>query len=94
MHNMTNWDDYKKELLADPEIKAEYDRLAPEFMLAEALIQARLENNLTQTELAKKAGISQVMIARLESGNSNPTLETMSRVAAALGKEVKLVGTR
>lgn len=91
---MKNFKELKKEWLKDPEFKAEYDKLEPEFMLAEALIQARLEKKMTQIELAKRAGLSQVMIARLESGSSNPTLETMSRVAAALGKEVKLVGAR
>ncbi len=87
---MTNFDVLKNKLLQDPDFKAEYDRLEPEYMLAEALIQARIERKITQTELAHEVGISQVMIARLESGSSNPTLSTISRVARALGKELKL----
>lgn len=90
---MANWNDIKKKLLTDPEAKAEYDCLKPEFELASSLIQARIDKQLTQAELAKRAGVSQVMIARLESGSSNPTFSTLNKVASVLGKELKLVGT-
>ena len=90
---MKNWKKFKKELLKNPGVKQEYKKLEPEYKLAQELLSARINKNLTQTEVAKKAGISQVMVARLESGSSNPTLETISRVAKVLGKEVKLVGT-
>lgn len=90
---MANWKDMKKEMLKNPAIKEEYDRLAPEFALASSIIQARIDKKLTQEELAKKAGLSQVMIARIESGSGNPTFATINRVAGALGKELKLVGS-
>jgi DNA-binding XRE family transcriptional regulator len=90
---MAKWKDIKKEMLKNPAVKAEYDKLAPEFELASSIIQARIDKKLTQEELAKKAGLSQVMIARLESGSSNPTFGTISRVADVLGKKVKLVGS-
>ena len=89
---MANWKDIKKQLMNDPEVKAEYDRLEPEFVLASSLIQARIDKKLTQAELAEQAGVSQVMIARLESGTSNPTFATLSKVAGVLGKKLKLVG--
>lgn len=91
---MAQWKDIKEEFLKDPEVKAAYDALGPEYELASSLIQARIDCKMTQAELAEKAGLSQVMIARLESGTSNPTLATISRVARALGKELKLVGVR
>jgi DNA-binding XRE family transcriptional regulator len=89
---MAKWKDIKKELLKNPAVKAEYDRLAPEYELAGSLIQARIDKKLTQAELAERAGVSQVMIARLESGTSNPTVATVSKVASVLGKALKLVG--
>jgi DNA-binding XRE family transcriptional regulator len=46
-----------------------------------------------QAELAQKAGVSRVVVARLETGTTNPTIETVNRVAGALGKELKLVGS-
>lgn len=91
---MAKWKDIKKSLLKDPKVRDAYDALEPEFALAASLIQARIERKMTQAELAKKAGLSQVMIARLESGTSNPTYSTLTRVANVLGKEFKLVGSR
>lgn len=41
---MRNWKDLKKELLADPETKREYDKLAPRYALISDLIAAKLKN--------------------------------------------------
>jgi predicted transcriptional regulator len=89
---MTTWKEHKKELMKNPKFKEAYDALEPEFRLASELIAARISKKLTQEELAEKAGVSRVVIARLESGTTNPTIGTISRVASVLGKEVKLVG--
>jgi DNA-binding XRE family transcriptional regulator len=89
---MKNWKTVKRELLKNPEVKRAYDELEPSYKLARSLIKARLAHKLTQAELAKKSGVNQVIIARLESGTANPTIGTVSRVANTLGKELKLVG--
>lgn len=88
---MKNWNKFKQELLKNPATKTEYDKLNVEYKLAADLLRARLKRKLTQTELAKKAGVSQVIIARLESGGTNPTVETVNKVSKALGKRLKLV---
>jgi DNA-binding XRE family transcriptional regulator len=93
MKTVTTWKDYKKEALKDPSFKKAYDALEPEFKLASSLIQARIDKKLTQQQLAKKAGVSQTIIARLESGETNPTFGTINRVAGILGKELQLVGS-
>lgn len=90
---MTTWKEHKKELLKDAEFKKAYDDLEPEYRIARELIKARIGKKLTQAQLADQAGVSRMVIARLESGISNPTLETISKVASVLGKEVKLVGS-
>ncbi len=90
---MAEWKDIKKELLKDPEVKKAYDELEPEYRLAHSLIEARLAKKMTQAQLAEKSGVSQVMIARLESGTSNPTVGTVERIASVLGKELKLVAS-
>jgi len=63
--------------------------------LAEHVKQLRLEAGLTQAELAARAGVTVETVARLErvlrgrsSANSNPSLETLVRLASALGVEV------
>lgn len=52
--------------------------------------QYRKELGLTQSELAKRAGISQPNITRFESGNYNPSLEFLVKIAGAMGKKVKV----
>ena len=93
MKTVNTWKEYKKEALKDPAFKKAYDALEPEFKLASSLIQARIDKKLTQQQLAKKAGVSQTIVARLESGETNPTIGTVNRVAGILGKEIGLVGT-
>ena len=47
-------------------------------------------NGMTQTELGRKAGISQPNITRFESGSYNPSLDFMVKIAAAMGKRVQI----
>lgn len=51
----------------------------------------RKELGMTQSQLGQKAGVTQPNITRFESGNYNPSLEFMVRIAAAMGKKVKVV---
>ena len=90
-NNSNTWDEFKKELLTNPAVKKEYDALEDEFALIEALISARLSKKMTQKELAEKVGMKQTAIARLESGESNPTYLTLSKIAKVLGKKVALL---
>ena len=57
-------------------------------MLGEVLKQAREEKNMTQKQLAEKIGTRQSNIARLESGNYNPSFQFLQRVAKALDKKL------
>jgi len=41
---------------------------------------------MTQTELARRAGISQSMVARIESGSVDPRVSTLSRIIAVLSQ--------
>ena len=52
--------------------------------------QYRKELRLTQSELGKRAGISQPNSTRFESGNYNPSLEFLVKIAGAMGKKVKV----
>lgn len=85
---MSDFRDYLKKQLEDPEFAAEYERQRPEYEAVRAIIAARLESNMTQKELAEKTGIRQSNISRIESGVSSPTIDTLSRIAAGLGKKL------
>jgi len=85
---------YKKEVfLKDREVKAEYEKLQPEFAVIEAILKARMERKLTQKKLAVRLKTKQSAISRLESGTANPSLNFLKRLAEALDShlEIRLV---
>ncbi|MFV0635709.1 helix-turn-helix domain-containing protein [Mitsuokella sp.] len=87
---MTNFDDFLNTQMKNPEFKKEYDALEPEFEIIQAMIDARKDAGLTQQELAKRTGIAQSDISKLESGNANPSLRTLRRLAAGMGKKLHI----
>jgi transcriptional regulator with XRE-family HTH domain len=66
-----------EELNADPEFRAEWQRLAPARAFAAALLRHRAEHKLSQRALASRLGVSQPRVAKLESGEHNPEMETI-----------------
>ena len=87
---MRTYNDYKKEILKNDEIKSEYDALAPEYDIIEAMIIARNNLNLTQKDLSEKTGINQADISRIENGTRNPSLKMLKKLASGLGMQLKL----
>lgn len=87
---MSSYRDYKEKVLRDPEVKAEYDLLEPEYDIIQAMINARMEQNITQKELSAKTGITQADISRIENGTRNPSLSVMKKLAQGLGMQLKL----
>lgn len=87
---MTDFKDFLAEQLKDPEIRAEYNALEPEFSLMQAMIDARKSSGLTQKQLSERTGIAQSDISKLESGNSNPSLRTLERLAKGMGMRVQI----
>ena len=87
---MTQFNDYLKKQLCDPEFKKEWDALEPEFAIVQAMIDARKESGLTQKQLSERTGIAQADISKLESGNGNPSVKTLQRLAAGMGMRVKI----
>ena len=87
---MRTWKSLKKEWLKDPKVKKEYDKLGPRYALIDKIIEARIRTKMTQAQLAKIAGTKQSAIARLESGNVNPSLNFMEKIASALGMRLNI----
>ena len=91
MSNKTiTWDSVREEILSDSEVKAEYDALNSEFELARTIITLREKVSLSQREFAKKVGMKQSQLARIESGRQTPKLNTLAKLAAVAGYEVEV----
>ena len=81
----TAFNSIKRDLLVDPDTRAEYDAIANEFEMARELIAARSRAGLTQGEVAECMGTTQSVVARLESGKRTPSMRIVQRYAQAVG---------
>ncbi len=71
--------------------RAQVDELVNEIRIEQKLAALRRKRGLTQTQLAKRLGVSQPVLARMEAGHiKNLQLKTLVRTAAALGARVKI----
>lgn len=87
---MTKAKDLHKKWMKNPKYKSEYEKLAPEFEVAGAIIEARTKAGLTQAQLAELMKTTQSVIARLEGGRAHPSTETLERLARATGSRLKI----
>jgi ribosome-binding protein aMBF1 (putative translation factor) len=82
-------------LLKNPAVKAELEKLnREEFAILDQILAARKAAGLSQAQVAKRMSTQAPAIARLESslatGKHSPSLSTLRKYAAALGKRVEL----
>ena len=89
MNERKNVKELHDEWRKDPEYVKEYEALAEEFDIANALIKARSQANMTQADVAERMNTTQSVIARLE-GGGNPSIKMLKRYAAATGTKLKI----
>jgi len=87
---MSEWKEFLNEQLKDPEVRSEWDALEPEFVIIQAIIDARKNAGLTQKQLSERTGIAQADISKIENGDANPSLKTLKRLATAMNTTLKL----
>lgn len=87
---MSDFRNYLNNQLEDPEFTKEWNELEPEFNIMQAMIDARKRCNMTQKELAERTGIDQSDISKIETGNANPALSTLKRLADGMDMVLKL----
>ncbi len=101
----TNDEVIAQRLNDEPGFRAEWERTALARAVALKVITYRSQNSLSQRELAKRLNMKQPQVARLESGNVTPSIDTLRRLAGILniefvvdvhppGREPKLVTKR
>lgn len=87
---MTKISDLHQKWMKHKEYREAHEELAPEFALARAVIKARVTAGLTQEQLAQRMDTTQSVIARLESGRTRPSTQTLARLAAATGTRLHI----
>lgn len=88
MASPKSWRDIRSKRLSEPEAKAGYARARRAFELAEQVRALREDKGMSQAELARRIGSTQPSVARLEAGGVAPTIETLERIAVALGLQL------
>lgn len=74
-----------KKLLKNKAVKREYEKLLPEYELTKSIIEQRLKKKLTQDDVARRTGMPQSTIARIEGlTHGLPKLSTLKKIADAL----------
>ena len=79
-----------RQLENDAEFRKEYEALYPEYEIAKMLIACRNSGNLTQKQLSELTGIDQADISKIENGNANPSIKTLTRIASAMNMNLKI----
>ena len=90
---MATYKELRERALADPKVRAEYERLnREEFALLDAMLAARREAGLSQADVAERMGTKAPAVTRLEralaTGQHSPSIDTLRKYAAACGKKL------
>ncbi len=78
----------------NPAFRAEWDRTAFARDVALRIVRYRAEHKLTQSALARMVGMTQSVIARLESGDQPPSIPTLAKLSKGTGMafDIRFVG--
>lgn len=89
MRKFIKFDDLIKTELKDPEFRKHYEAYDLPVRLAIQIARLRQKKKMTQARLAKKIGVSQQFVAKLENSEKTvPNLRTLQKVAQALDKHL------
>ena len=84
-------DEVLKPFLKNAKFRKGYEEELEKLRIVDALIRLREQRGLTQTELARRVGVSQPFIAKLESGEThNFSLETLVKLAVAMNSDLEV----
>ncbi len=87
---MSDFREHLKRSMEDPSFKEEWDAQAVSREVMSQIAAARLAEGLSQQELAERCGMKPSNLCRLENGNGNPSVATLSRIAYGLGRKLKI----
>lgn len=82
--------DYLLEEMKDPEYRRLYHAAGIELKVAREVYRAREAKKMTQKDLARALKTKQQTVSRIERGAQNVTIETLDRIARALGRDLQV----
>lgn len=88
-NSKTNYDQNKEKLMRDPEFRKAYTELDPLYEPIRAIVKYRIEQGISQKELADKIGTKQSSISRFESTAQMPSFSFIRKIVDALDLELE-----
>lgn len=85
--------EHLKEKLKDPYFKELYELEEQKMSIVKRIIEYRIKNNITQGQLAKKAGVTQQHISKIENGEFS-SVTTLEKVLLFIGYTVRIEAVR
>lgn len=82
--------DYLRGEMKDPEFRRLYQEADIELRVALEITRAREAKRMSQRDLAEKLKTKQQTVSRIERGAQNVTIETLDRIAKALGRDLQV----
>ena len=90
MKKLTNYEQFVVSKLRNPTFKKTLAEESLRLKVAYRILELRRGHELTQKELAKKIGTSQSVVARIEHGQENISVDRLDMIAHVFGKHVEL----
>ena len=91
---MKTWNDYKEQVKAkDPEAKKDVEEIEALAAIISAMIEKRNALGISQRELAEMCGMPQSSVARIESFQTTPNLDTVVKIMQPLGLRLVVTNT-
>lgn len=85
MTETIRFEDFLEEQLQDPEFREDWEHTAFARAIAIQIIRYRADHGLSQTALARRLGVSQAFVGRLELGEHEPKISTLRNLSEKLG---------
>lgn len=90
MKKLTNYERYVRAQLKDPAFAKAFRDESLRLRVARQILELRHKHDLTQHELARKIGTSQSVVARIEQGRENISVNRLDAIAQIFGKRIEL----
>lgn len=90
---MTNYEKHLKSKLKGKTFRQEFEKESHKIKVAYEIFKLRKGGNMSQEVLAKKIGTTQSVIARMEAGKQNFSLNTLQKIAKIFDKNIEVVFT-
>lgn len=87
---MSDFRDHLERSLEDQDFEQEWDVQSVERDIMRQIVDARIEQGLSQRELADRCNMKPSNLCRLENGNGNPSVATLAKIASGLGLKLKI----